>query len=203
MTKRIIILISVLMIPFLVWVMTLFVDLYPKSSEVIVNIINEEEIENSGISKMILKMQPKLDPEVSILIGNSIKKYSKQYNLPPELIISLIERESTFRLILTSKPTKNSNKGCMGLMQINPLAHPEKLKKLGVVNGNIYHIDINIHLGCMILKEYYDKTKDIEKALTRYVGGKHPGYVKDILSSFANLTINKNKKESVKKEKKE
>ena len=160
-------------------------------------------IKQTKTSDTIMKIQPKLDPDVCILIAAAVDKYSKQYQLPSELIISLIYRESSFKLIRTSKASKNAPNGCNGLMQINPSAHPKKLKKLGVKNGNIYHIDINIQLGCMILKEYYDKTNDIEKALTRYVGGSHPTYVKDILSRFANLSIKKgdSKKEVIKKSK--
>jgi len=153
----------------------------------------EVDLYNKRISTIISNIQPKLDPEVCKIIAKSIIKYSKQYQLLPEFIICIIEQESAFRLTLISSAN------CKGLMQINPAAHPEKLKKLKIKNGSIFYIDNNIQLGCMILREYYDKTKDIEKALTRYVGGSNQKYVSDILSQFATIVIEDKEKIDSKK----
>jgi len=156
---------------------------------VIVSIQKKDPVEN--IIKIIQKKQPRLDPATIEPIAIAILKYAKEFNFPPELIICIIDRESSFRPILTSKATKNSKLGCWGLMQINPPSHPEKIKKLNIKGKQIYHIDNNIHLGCMILREYYNSTKSINKTLTKYVGGKHNSYVIDILSAYTNLTIEK------------
>ena len=143
------------------------------------------------ISNIISSIQPKLDPEVCRIIAKTIIKYSKQYQLPPEFIICIIEQESTFRLTLTSSAN------CKGLMQINPSAHPEKLKKLKIKNGSIFYIDNNIQLGCMILREYYDRSNDIKKALESYVGASQEKYVTSILSKFASILIDGSEKEKV------
>ena len=145
------------------------------------------------IVEIIQEKQPKIDPAVARPIAESVLKYSKKFEFPPELILCLIFRESSFKPMLVAKPTKYSELGCWGLMQINPPAHPEKLKKLGIEGTQVFHIDNNIHLGCMILREYYNETKSINKALTKYVGGKHPSYVCDILSDFTNLILSKKK----------
>ena len=157
----------------------------PTESEIII-IHEEDSTENKELKKLtniIKKIQPKLDPVICNMIANTVIKYSNEYQLPPEFIICIIEQESHFKLFSISSAN------CKGLMQINPAAHPEKLKKLKIENGNIFHIDNNIHLGCMILREYYNKTKDIEKALVRYVGGNNQKYVNAILSSFATIII--------------
>jgi len=146
---------------------------------------NENNIQQiKYIAKKIIQVQPKLDVEVALLIAKSIDKYSQEYDIPVNLIIAIIKRESTFRLTLTS------NAGCKGLMQINPSAHPEKINELKIQDENeIFFIDNNINLGCWIFNEYYNNTIDIKSALTKYVGGKHPEYIEDILSTFAELTI--------------
>ena len=167
------------------------------------NLFNISPNKTEKLVKIIKTIQPKIDQGVCGLIAKSVIKYSSEYQLPPELIICIIKQESTFRLTLTSTPTPKSKAGCMGLMQINPLAHPEKLKKLKIQKfSELYHIDKNIHLGCMILREYYDKSKDIQKALNRYVGGDQK-YVNDILSQFATIVIQDKKEIEVKKEIKE
>ena len=137
------------------------------------------------LSKLIQTKQPKLDPIITTEIAKAVHKYSIKYQLPPELIIAVIERESTFRSTLVS------NAGCKGLMQINVKFHQEKLKKLNVKGKQIFYIGNNIHLGVMILREYYDSTQTISEALTKYVGGSQKEYIKDIVFSFTDLSIKK------------
>jgi len=145
------------------------------------------------LSKLIQTKQPKLDPIITTEIAKAVHKYSIKYQLPPELIIAVIERESTFRSTLVS------NAGCKGLMQINVKFHQEKLKKLNVKGNEIHHINNNIHIGCMILNEYYESTGTIAKALKKYVGGHQPDYIHNILSSFTNLIILQYKRTSATK----
>ena len=144
------------------------------------------QIENDydkNITDSIIRLNPKVDPIIVVQLQKSIKTYSKQYNLPPELIISVIFRESTF------KPTVISSAKCLGLMQINPKSHPEKIKAMGIKYNEIFYIDNNIHLGCWILREYIDKYKSVDKALKKYVGGNLNGYVSDILKTYSNLMV--------------
>ena len=143
---------------------------------------------HTNLSKIIQQKQPKLDPIITKRITKSIEKYAKKFNLPPELVLCIIDKESTF------KPTAVSKAGCKGLMQINPVAHPEKLKKLNVKGAEIFYIDNNIHLGCIILFEYYKKTKSITKSLYKYLGANNKKYVNDILSEFSEILVRKEAK---------
>lgn len=140
---------------------------------------------NKNIVPIINKLRPQLDNKIVEEIAGSIIKYSREYRLPPEFITYLIKRESGFNVLAVSKA------GAVGLMQIMPSAHKDKIKKMGITNGDIYHIDNNIRLGCWILREYYNDTGSIEKALTKYVGGNHNGYINDILIGYTNETIPK------------
>jgi len=146
-------------------------------------LIQIENDYNKNIKDSIILLNSKLDPAFVTQVQKSVKKYAKQYNLPPQLIISVIFRESTF------KPTAVSKAKCLGLMQINTKAHPEKIKEMGIKYNEIFHIDNNVHLGCWILREYIDKYKSVDKALKKYVGGNLNGYVSDILKTYSNLMV--------------
>jgi len=137
------------------------------------------------IEKIIQTKQPKLDPAITKPTSDAIVKYAKKYGFPPEFIVCLIDRESSFNTIATSSAD------CVGLMQINEKFHKDKLAKIGIKSDQLFHIDHNIHIGCMILRKYYNSTKSIGKALTKYVGGKHPSYVCNILSAYSDLTMKK------------
>lgn len=141
--------------------------------------------QNKSVVHIIKRLRPQLDDEIVNLIDSSIIKYSYEYRLPPEFVVYLMDRESRF------SPLAKSSAGAMGLMQIMPSAHKDKLEKMGITVQQIYHIDNNVKLGCWILREYMNTTGSIEKALTRYVGGTHDGYVKDILIGFTNEMVPK------------
>lgn len=137
------------------------------------------------LSNLIQYLQPKLDPNVSRLIAVSVSKYSTKYKLPPELIVHLIFRESSFNLM------NSSLKDAKGLMQILPKAHMDKLKEYNISeNSDIFYIDNNVMLGTIILAQYFDKHKSIRKALESYVGGEQKNYVSDILSGYVDTKIN-------------
>jgi len=137
----------------------------------------------SDIEKNISKLKPNLDKQVVKLISESILKYSTKFKLPPNLIIAIINRESKFEI------TARNKSGAEGLMQIMTKVHQNKIKKLGITSKEVFYIDNNIHLGCWILREYYNKSKSMYLALKRYVGGEHPEYIKNIFTTYINFDM--------------
>lgn len=137
------------------------------------------------LTSLIQKKQPKLSKSTAQEIARAVYKYSRPF--PPRLIIALIERESS--LI----PHKTSKSNCIGLMQINPEAHPGKVA--GFSRSELYDIDTNVKIGCMILREYYDLTGTISGALKRYLGADNIKYKMDILTNFTDEIILKNSKQ--------
>lgn len=137
------------------------------------------------LTNIVIKKQPRIDPSIAKPIAEAVFKYSKKYKFPPELIISIIEQESSFNQMSVSSAS------CVGLMQINSKMHPKKLIKLGIKGAQVFHIDNNIHLGTVILYEYYDSTKTISGALQKYLGAANKEYILNILSSFADLITQK------------
>lgn len=140
-------------------------------------------IQKPNLLKIIQQKQPKLDPITAKEIAVAVEVYSKKFDFPSELIICLIEQESSFKQMTVSKA------GCVGLLQINRKFHGEKLKKLNIKNAEIFYIDNNIHIGVMILREYFDSTGSISGALKKYLGAANTKYMLDILTSFTDLMI--------------
>lgn len=124
------------------------------------------------------KLQPKIDTFYAKKIVSTVLKYSKEYNIPSKLIICIIARESSF------DPFSVSSANCVGLMQINPRAHKDLIKKHNLKHNELFHIENNIMLGCVIFSKYYNRYNNIHETLTRYVGGQHDNYVMDILSWY-------------------
>ena len=132
------------------------------------------------IEKAIEKRNPEVDPQIRGIISESVKRYSEQYNLDPALVISVMAQESDFRYL------SKSSKECVGLMQINPAVHKEKLK--GMSEPEWYHIDKNIKIGCWILSDYIRSSRNIRQALLKYSGGL-PGYDRNVLAIYGQIHV--------------
>ena len=97
---------------------------------------------------------------------------ASRVELPPELVLAVIEVESNFDRYAVSVA------GALGLMQIMPFW----LKEIGRPDDNLLHMETNLRYGCTILKFYLDKEKgDLRRALGRYNGSlgkrKYPNLV--------------------------
>ncbi len=117
------------------------------------------------------------DPEQRVRILKLVHLEADRAELPPELILAVIETESNF------DPYAISVAGAIGLMQIMKFWKDE----IGRPNDNLLHIETNLRYGCTILKFYLDKENgDLRRALGRYNGSlgsrKYPNKVIDKLS---------------------
>ena len=117
------------------------------------------------------------DPEERIEILTLVHYEANRVDLPPELILAVIEVESNFDRYAISVA------GAIGLMQIMPFW----LEEIGRPDDNLLHVDTNLRYGCTILRFYYDKENgDLRRALGRYNGSlgkrKYPNKVIDKLS---------------------
>ncbi|MEJ2128977.1 MAG: lytic transglycosylase domain-containing protein [Woeseiaceae bacterium] len=115
------------------------------------------------------------NPEERIEILTRVHSEAARVDLPPELILAVIDVESNFDRYAISVA------GALGLMQVMPFWKDE----IGRPDDNLNRIDTNLRYGCTILRFYLDKEKgDLRRALGRYNGslGKR---------KYPNLVINK------------
>jgi len=117
------------------------------------------------------------DPDERIEMLTLVHMEARRVELPPELILAVIEVESNFDRYAVSVA------GALGLMQIMPFW----IKEIGRPDDNLIHTNTNLRYGCTILRFYYDKENgDLRRALGRYNGSlgkrKYPNKVIDKLS---------------------
>jgi soluble lytic murein transglycosylase-like protein len=101
------------------------------------------------------------DPEERLEILKRVHYEATRTELPPELVLAVIDVESNFDRYAISYA------GARGLMQIMPFW----LDEIGRPDDNLLHIDTNLRFGCTILKYYMDmENGDYTRALGRYNG---------------------------------
>lgn len=116
------------------------------------------------------------DPQERIEILRNVHYEATRAELPPELVLAVIDVESNFDRFAISIA------GARGLMQIMPFW----LNEIGRAGDNLMHIETNLRFGCTILKYYMDiENDDLNRALGRYNGSlgkrKYPNKVLDKL----------------------
>lgn len=85
----------------------------------------------------------------------------EQYNICPELIQAVCFKESGF-------DPRAENGGCVGIMQVDPKWHKDRMERLGVTD--LYDMRQNMMTGVDILHELSEEQEDISIVLMRYNG---------------------------------
>ncbi len=111
-------------------------------------------------------MSSRLEAQVSdaderIEILKAVHEEADRADLPPELVLAVIDIESNFDRYAVSRADAR------GLMQVMPFW----LNEIGRPNDNLLHIRTNLRMGCTILQFYVDKENgNYQRALARYNG---------------------------------
>jgi soluble lytic murein transglycosylase-like protein len=102
------------------------------------------------------------DPDERIKILETVHRQATHAEVPPELVLAVIDVESNFDRFAISSSS------ALGLMQVMPFW----VKEVGRGDKNaLFDIDFNILLGCQILKYYLDlEGGDLIRGLARYNG---------------------------------
>ena len=104
---------------------------------------------------------------------NAVWKSSREYDIPENLVLAVIHRESMFRSNARSSVA-------YGLMQIHYAVWRDELE---LEEDRLWDIEYNVDKGCKILRMYYDECGDWNRALLLYNNGynirnlKYPGRV--------------------------
>ncbi len=111
---------------------------------------------------MSSRMEPYVpDKEFRLDLLKNIHREATRVELPPELVIAVIEIESRFDTFAISRS------GAQGLMQVMPFW----LNEIGHPEDNLVDMNTNLRMGCTILKYYMNMEKnDLRGALARYNG---------------------------------
>lgn len=114
------------------------------------------------LTDMSRRLRPWLPhPERRLDLLRRIHAEARQADLPPELVLAVIQVESAFDRFALSEA------GARGLMQVMPFW----LDEIGKPDENLFHIGTNLRMGCTILRYYLDKESgDLSRALARYNG---------------------------------
>ena len=127
----------------------------------------EDGFENRCAAEVLLvDMQQRLarflaDPAERLDLLTRVHQQASELNLPPELVLSVIEVEHTFDRFAVSRL------GAQGLMQVMPFWKDE----IGRSDDNLTHTPTNPRYGCHILRFYLDREdQNLNRALAAYNG---------------------------------
>lgn len=131
----------------------------------------EADVWLNEMSRRLQKRIPDTGSRLDLL--RTVHYEATRAGLEPELVLGLIEVESSFRKYAVSKA------GARGYMQVMPFW----VKDIGAPEQNLFHLRINLRYGCTILRHYLDIEKgDLFRALGRYNGSlgrsEYPGLVR-------------------------
>jgi len=137
------------------------------------NAMNTLATKITELSTHIKQANPKVPSEVANIIAKLILKVSAENEVRPELLVALVETESTFN------PMATSSKGARGLTQILVGDTP-------IDNTKAYDIEYNLGVGIKIFKEKLAIADgDVRKALCLYSGGSKM-YAKEVMTCMEN-----------------
>lgn len=123
-----------------------------------------------------------LSPQEEALASHLSKKYNKpweftrdvvkaafregaRHEISPLLILAVIEKESSFRHEVVN------SYGAVGLMQVVPRWHPDKLTPGEGPTAQLLKPEVNVKVGTKVLAEYLaEKKGDLPAALKKYSG---------------------------------
>jgi soluble lytic murein transglycosylase-like protein len=114
------------------------------------------------LTDMALRLERRVkDPDERLQILQHVHQEADRADLPPELVLALIDTESAFDRYAISVA------GARGLMQVMPFWMAE----LGQPDANLFDIQTNLRMGCTILRYYLDmEDGELSPALARYNG---------------------------------
>jgi len=153
---------------FLLFTLPLFIgNSYSNSLDVFINSFTEQEISVEWVKK---NAQIKLSDNQVREIVKEVYAQSYSKDLDPHMVLSMIKNESGFRL------KARSREGALGLMQVIPRWHKDKLKGRDPTDAAV-----SIDVGTTILNDCLIKHKNNHlKSLNCYSGGGGLAYFQKI-----------------------
>lgn len=131
-----------------------------------------DALQTSGRINRIYRTMTKKQAYEVVLLAD---KYARLRGLDTELVLSIIAAESSFN------SNAHNEYGAVGLMQVVPRWHHDKLK-----GRDAFNKEVNIDVGTQVLAEYIARYNgDVDKALAKYNGASTAAKADVYLSSIA------------------
>lgn len=127
---------------------------------------------------MQMRLQPLMrDPGDRLTLLRNVHAIALQSALPPELVLAVIEVESSFDRYAVSKA------GAQGYMQVMPFWKNE----IGRPDDNLTQANTNLRYGCRILQYYLQREQgNLRRALAAYNGSLgSPRYSDKVYNAWA------------------
>lgn len=105
------------------------------------------------------------------------KEASKRNGMSPELLIAMMQKESSLR------PKVQSRYGAQGLMQVVRRWHHDKLHP----SESLFDPEVNIRVGADVLEEYLDDAGGSLRTALRKYSGNARGYATKVLNESSKL----------------
>ena len=113
------------------------------------------------LSKSVMAKEEIEPTHISVEAQVSCYEYGEMYDICPELLMAMIEAES-------SGNPKAENGDCKGLMQISERWHTGRMEEIGA--DDIWSETDNIHIGANYLHELFNRYEDVALVLMVYNG---------------------------------
>lgn len=137
-----------------------------------------EPIEETVIEPVITVDTGYIDNDIPQEVQEAAEKWGEEYNICPEFLMAMAFKESSYI------PTV-SNGNCLGLMQVNPTWHGDRMKRLGVTD--IYDVDSNMAVAADYLAELFAEYEDPAVVLMIYNGDSR--WDKGVVSDYAEAIL--------------
>lgn len=113
------------------------------------------------LSQSVMAKEEIEPTHISVEAQVSCYEYGEMYDICPELLMAMIETES-------SGNPKAENGDCKGLMQISERWHTGRMEDIGA--DDIWSETDNIHIGANYLYELFQRYEDVALVLMVYNG---------------------------------
>ena len=113
------------------------------------------------LTKSVMANEEIEPTHISVEAQVSCYEYGEMYDICPELLMAMIEAES-------SGNPKAENGDCKGLMQISERWHTGRMEEIGA--DDIWSETDNIHIGANYLHELFNRYEDVALVLMIYNG---------------------------------
>ena len=122
----------------------------------------EKEFKKIRVAKWISRKYRVSNEAVREIVEISFSA-GANFEVDPYVITAVIAIESSSNLLA------ESSAGAIGLMQVMPLIHRKKFEKYGGFDKSL-DVKVNVYVGTEILKNFYLRYGNYQRALLAYVG---------------------------------